>query len=118
MLNDANIAHYQQLLVLRKVEIEEQIKNMTESCEPVSPNPSIGRLTRNDAMQDQQMALHLRRRLEFQQLQIASAFERIKTGKYGMCVLCKKGIGHKGLEIVPEAPLCVECLEKRTDKVK
>lgn len=113
MLSKEELNYYEQKLTQRSQEIETQIADMEEDCVPVAPDHSIGRLTRNDAMQSQQMARHLRERLELQQTQIKTAFDRIASGKYGICVMCKEPIGPKRLEIVPEAPLCVACLEKR-----
>ena len=114
MLSKEELAYYEEKLQSRSKEIEEQIADMEASCEPVSPDVSIGRLTRQDAMQSQQMALHLRERMTLLQTQIKTALERIASDKYGLCVLCKEPIAAKRLELLPEAPLCVACLNKRT----
>lgn len=105
--------HYRQFLLSRQQEIEVQFEQTLEMAQPVSPDPSIGRLTRQDAMQQQQMTLESRRRLELQRTQIQTALQRLDKGAFGVCVLCKKPISDERLEIVPESPLCVPCLEQR-----
>jgi len=75
------------------------------------PDVSLGRLTRTDAMQEQQMALHQRDRLRAQESRIQTALERIETGTYGICPSCKKPMDKNRLEAAPDSPLCVACLE-------
>lgn len=64
-------------------------------------------------MQQQQMTLESRRRLDLQRTQIQTALPQLDKGAFGVCVLCKKPISDERLEIVPESPLCVPCLEQR-----
>ncbi len=90
MLTPEETQHYQQLLHRRQTEIDEQLAALSDWCEPVSPDVGLGRLTRTDAMQDQQMALHNRQRLTLQQTQVKTALDRLEKGSFGVCVLCKK----------------------------
>jgi DnaK suppressor protein len=110
------LAHYEEVLLARQREVEARFAEMAELCEPVAPDPAIGRLTRNDAMQDQQMALHLRRQLELQQTQLQTALDRVRKGTFGVCVLCKEPIDKGRLDVMPESPLCMPCLKKRNQK--
>ncbi len=114
MLSEEELRHYEQILLARQAEIETQFTQTEEMSQPVSPDPAIGRLTRQDAMQQQQMILESRRRLELQRTRIDTALDRIKKGSFGICVLCKVPIDVKRLDMVPESPLCVLCLEKRS----
>lgn len=113
MLTPEQLQHYEQALRAREQAIESQFAQTLEMAQPVSPDPAIGRLTRQDAMQQQQMTLETRRRLELQRTQLQTAFQRIEQGTYGICVMCKAPISEKRLDIVPESPLCVPCLERR-----
>ncbi len=114
MLSPEDIEHYKTLLLQRQQEISDQFSQLEEMSQPVSPDPAIGRLTRQDAMQQQQMTLEARRRLELHGTQLKTALQRINDQKFGICVLCKTPIATARLEIVPESPLCVPCLEKRS----
>ncbi len=113
MLRPEDIEHYKALLLQRQKEVADQFAQLEEMSQPVSPDPAIGRLTRQDAMQQQQMTLESRRRLDLQGTQLKTALQRITDHKFGTCVLCKEPIATARLEIVPESPLCVPCLEKR-----
>lgn len=113
MLTSDQCDQYKEVLLERQREIATQFEQTQEMSEPVSPDPAIGRLTRQDAMQQQQMTLETRRRLELQRTQIQTALARLEKGTFGVCVLCKEPITEQRLEIVPESPLCVPCLERR-----
>ncbi len=116
MLTPEQRQHFHQALLNRQREIDTQFEQTQEMSQPVSPDPAIGRLTRQDAMQQQQMTLESRRRLELQRTQIETALDRLEKGAFGVCVLCKEPIALQRLEIVPESPLCVPCLERRNQQ--
>jgi len=44
---------------------------------------------------------------------VNEALERIKSGRYGLCVACGKEVQQKRLEAVPWARHCIECQEKQ-----
>ena len=75
----------------------------------VQLDTSIGRLSRMDAMQNQQMALELRRRQEQQLQRIANALKRMDKGTYGLCGKCKQPIAEDRLEVSPDVVMCVRC---------
>ncbi len=44
---------------------------------------------------------------------INQALRRIEAGEYGHCQICGQPISKKRLEIMPWAPLCIECQQKK-----
>lgn len=44
---------------------------------------------------------------------IEAAFQRIRTGEYGVCIDCETEIGFARLEAYPTAKRCIVCQEKR-----
>ncbi len=70
---------------------------------------SVGRLSRMDAMQVQEMAKsqEVRRQLRLQQ--IDAALHRLDAGDYGCCVICGEDISAKRLEIDPVVARCIDC---------
>jgi len=71
---------------------------------------SVGRLSRMDAMQQQQMANAEALRREQELLRIDTALMRMDHGdEYGYCQTCGEDIPFKRLEIDPAAHLCVGC---------
>jgi DnaK suppressor protein len=94
-------------------EIQEDLSTNQDSTKTVELDTSIGRLSRMDAMQSQQMALELRRRQQNQLQRVESALQRIDKGSYGKCGRCHKDITIDRLDIQPDAVLCVGCAEAR-----
>lgn len=76
---------------------------------PVVVDGAIGRVTRIDAIQQQQMAFHARRRLQIQLEQIRAALHRLSEGSYGECTICGERILAARLDLAPETPVCVMC---------
>ena len=90
-------------------EIEQDLQQENDGEKVVELDTSIGRLSRMDAMQNQQMALELRRRKENQLMRLENALKRIDKGTYGACGKCKSPISEDRLDIQPDAVLCVKC---------
>ena len=59
------------------LEIEDYLCKSKASAEAVEPDKGLGRLSRMEAMQDQQMVLELRRRKKRQRLEVSDALDRI-----------------------------------------
>lgn len=70
---------------------------------------SVGRLSRIDQMQMQEMARAAERRREVDLQRIEAALRRIDKGDYGLCTVCDEPIAQKRLEADPAAPTCVRC---------
>jgi DnaK suppressor protein len=83
--------------------------NKTDATDAVQLDTSIGRLSRMDAMQSQQMAIALKARQQQSLTRVENALETIRNGTYGQCRRCKKPIAIERLEGQPDAFLCVEC---------
>ena len=97
----------------RITEVELEIVQLAEDTEAISPDVSIGRLSRMDSMQQQQLALANKRRHEEERNRLHEALRRIETGAFGHCLLCHQDIDHERLVYQPDAVTCVPCLRKR-----
>ncbi len=78
-------------------------------AKPVSLESPIGRLSRMDAIQQQQMAKASRSMSQLRLKQVAGALGAIEQGDYGSCKRCEEPIGYRRLKAKPETPFCVEC---------
>lgn len=108
-----SLAEAERVLKERERETLEDLKRIEESTIAAEFDGSIGRLTRIDAHQQQQVALHGKRQLEFQLACVRNALDRVKQGTYGACLECGGAIAPARLEAAPEAPFCVACQERR-----
>ncbi len=90
-------------------ELEELLESSTESSKPVALDEPIGRLSRMDAMQQQQMAI-ASRQSQTQRLQLLrNALQAIERENYGDCRICEEPIGYQRLKVRPESPFCLSC---------
>ena len=103
------LAYFRKRLEELELEIREDMDANPEDSGVVELDSSIGRLSRMDALQNQQMALELKRRQENQLLRIENAFKRLAKGQYGLCGKCKKPIEENRLEVFPDTVTCVRC---------
>lgn len=103
---DAFAERLQQL----KAELLKIASEAKESTRPVIlDQASVGRLSRMDAMQAQQMAQESERRREGQLLRIEGAMRRMEAGTFGRCFKCGEDIDLRRLEVDPTMTRCVGC---------
>jgi DnaK suppressor protein len=69
----------------------------------------MGRLSRMDAMQGQEMAKATQQRRKLQSRRIELALQRIEDGEYGLCRQCDEAIDPRRLAFDPTTPLCLDC---------
>jgi DnaK suppressor protein len=85
-------------------------KQSEEGTSPVELDQArLGRLSRMDEMQQQQMALELDRRRDIQLKRIEGAFLRLEEGTYGHCAGCSTPIETKRIDFDPTVFFCIEC---------
>lgn len=70
---------------------------------------SVGRVSRIDALQAQQMALATERNRSQELVRIDAALGRIVDGSYGECPDCGEEIAIKRLEFDPAIVKCIDC---------
>ena len=103
------LSHFRDRLLALEKEIQATLEASKEDSDVVELDTAIGRLSRMDAMQNQQMALELRRRQEQQLQRIANALKRMNQNRYGLCGRCKQPIAEERLEVSPDVVMCVKC---------
>jgi DnaK suppressor protein len=90
-------------------ELTSILETDTEDTKPIEPDVSIGRLSRLDSMQMQQMALEQRRRQQAELQKLKDALKRMEDGSYGTCMMCRQPIAPARLDAQPDAILCINC---------
>jgi DnaK suppressor protein len=83
-----------------------------ESARPVALDQPIGRLSRVDAIQLQQMSQANRRSYDTRLRQVRAALAAIDEDDYGYCKRCEEPVGYPRLTVRPEAPFCLSCQEE------
>lgn len=95
-----------------EAELANSMREKDEAAAPVQLDTSIGRLSRMDAIQSQQMAMGLKARHQQALTRVRNALEAIRNGAYGQCRRCKGPIAIERLEAQPDAVVCVSCAGK------
>jgi len=110
-LRSDQLEGFRQRLLTMKAEISALIGRTSEDSKPVDLNLPIGRLSRADAIQMQNMAELNRRQLEIKLKQIDGALSAVEDSTYGSCRNCKGVIHPARLDARPETPFCIDCQE-------
>ncbi|MEO0799043.1 MAG: TraR/DksA family transcriptional regulator, partial [Pseudomonadota bacterium] len=76
---------------------------------PELDQTSVGRVSRIDAIQAQQMALANKRNRQRELAQIEAALTRLDDSDFGYCVTCDEPINPKRLGLNPAVPTCMSC---------
>ena len=105
-----DIAAFRDLLLAREQTLIEEEMSGDDSASTVELDQTrLGRLSRMDALQAQQMAKASSRRRHMERGRIAAALKRMDDGEYGNCLSCGEPIPAPRLEIEPAATQCVAC---------
>lgn len=111
-MNSQQIEQLKQVLLRQRQEIHDLEATLKESSQTVTLDQSkVGRLSRMDAMQGQQIALEASRRRQQKLKNIESALRRIEEDEYGYCDKCGEEIDIRRLEFDPSNSHCIECAD-------
>ena len=100
------------VLVSLREELEQLNIDSSDATDTVALDQSkVGRLSRMDAMQAQQMAQETARRRQLQLQKIDNALRRIDAGDYGYCFKCGDEINVARLNIDPASTRCIGCMD-------
>lgn len=111
MLTKSEIETFKDILQETLAELERIEAASAESRKTVElDQQSVGRLSRMDAMQQQQMALATERRRQTEKRRLQAALVRIAEGDYGVCARCGEDIDPARLRFDPATPLCAPCM--------
>ena len=113
-LKPSQVAQLQAQLVTRQQELAELLKNTSVSTDPVTlDQQAVGRVSRIDAIQQQQMAIASQQQASNLLKQTELALRRIDDGEYGNCLHCGEPIAYARLQAQPFASLCIDCQSAR-----
>jgi DnaK suppressor protein len=103
---------FRQTLKTLRDDIEQLVNDSKDAAGTVALDQSkVGRLSRMDALQAQQMAQETARRRQLQVQKIDSALRRIETGDYSYCLICGEEIVLARLNFDPACTRCIGCMD-------
>lgn len=95
------------------VNLELNIGLLEDKIRPVSPDISLGRLTRQEARQEQELNKKISEDSKLRLRKLQYAKNRVFKENFGYCDICGEEININRLKILPETTLCIECLSER-----
>lgn len=109
-MDEAQSARFRSLLEALRDELNLLSSDAQDARKPVElDQQSIGRLSRQDALQQQAMANAQEVQRTNELRKISAALARIDEGEYGWCAECGEAIARKRLEIDLTATHCAPC---------
>ena len=108
-MDTTTLQKYKAMLLELTSRLQSELDQSCAEAVPVAVDGKMGRISRGDAMQVQQMALEMRRRREDRLLRAQAALQRIEEGTYGLCGRCRNAISTARLEAFPDTVFCVRC---------
>lgn len=107
-------AYFKQKLLKLQQETLAEISSATSAAAPVElDQTTVGRVSRIDAIQQQQMAKAGQGRRQQLLVQIEKALQRIDDDDYGYCVMCDGEIAFGRLDLNPVIQSCIKCANNK-----
>lgn len=93
-------------------ELQQLLDLSREGSQTVELDEPIGRLTRMDAIQQQNMSAANRRSHDLRLRQVLQSLADMERDRYGLCRRCEDPIGYARLKARPESPYCLDCQDE------
>jgi len=111
-LTSNQVSELATLLNQQKLDLQRLLQNSQKNSAPVTlDQQSVGRVSRIDAIQQQQMAVANRDQASAILKQIGKSLVRVENNEYGFCLECGEPIAYARLQVQPYAANCVGCQE-------
>ncbi len=94
------------------LDAEKSIIDMEGMTAPVSPENSIGRVSRMDAINNKSVMEAALRNKRAKLGKLRTALLNIENDDFGICSNCRKAIQTKRLIFMPESTKCIRCADR------
>ncbi|MFT5657552.1 MAG: DnaK suppressor protein [Gammaproteobacteria bacterium] len=112
-LKAKQIEDFKRQLESQRQTLTDQLQQLNESSKPVNlDQQSVGRVSRIDAIQQQQMATANRDQANALLQEVGLALTRIESDCFGLCLICDEPIALARLQAQPNTANCISCQSK------
>ena len=94
------------------VATSEEILQLEENTQPISPENSIGRVSRMDAINNKSVSEATLRTTRRKLANLKMALSKIDSPAFGMCARCGQPIPTARLMYMPQSNYCVRCADR------
>ena len=99
-----------------KIKMQEELENLNEeitqleqSTQPISPDNAIGRVSRMDAIGNKMVNEQALNNAKSKRAQLITVLDKIDKPDFGKCMYCMQPIRFERLMAMPESTLCMRC---------
>ena len=115
-LTRADISDFRQQLESLQETLQLQLEQSDDNTKPVTlDQQSVGRVSRIDAIQQQQMATANRDQTIALLQQVIAALKRVESDRYGQCLICDEPIALPRLQAQPYTANCISCQSQQEE---
>lgn len=94
------------------IKVKADILELEKMTQPISPENSIGRVSRMDAINNKSVAEVALRNQKAKLTKLNVAVVKVDEANFGFCHMCKNEIQAMRLMFMPESTRCVRCAER------
>ena len=91
---------------------KKEIISLEEATKPISPENSIGRISRMDAINNKSVAEVALRSSKRKLSNLKISLSKIDLADFGACSNCKRPIAPARLMFMPQSTKCVHCADR------
>ncbi len=99
-------------IVEQLAQTEKEIHHLEDATKPISPENSIGRISRMDAINNKGVSEATLRSARRKLANLQLALSKIDSPDFGICVRCKSPIPPARLMFMPQSNRCVRCADR------
>ena len=99
-------------LISEREKIEDEIKTLEDKTQPISPENSLGRVSRMDAINNKGVAEFSLREARRRLNAVNAWLSKYETDAFGKCARCQNEIPFKRLLFMPHSLKCMHCANK------
>ena len=89
--------------------LKKEIEALQEKTKPITPDVSLGRLTRLEMIGEQQVNEHALQESKIRKNKLEYSLRKVNDKAYGLCIECEDEIPFERLLLLPESARCIEC---------
>ena len=111
-MNSSQLQQIKEKIITDITSLKNEIEALEEKTKPIAPDCSLGRLTRQEMIQEQQVNEHALHEAEIRLNKLSYALGKVNKEGYGICAECEEDILFERLMLVPESSHCVSCKQE------
>ena len=104
-----NKQHLKKKILDELHKIKNDIIELEDQTKPISPENSLGRISRMDAINNKSVVEASLRHAKDKHKKLEIALDQIDDKSFGICVQCKQPIPEGRIMLMPHVKKCVNC---------